>query len=254
MNHTHYIKPDWPAPINVCAYVTTRTDGHSKPPYNSFNLADHVGDNATDVSANRKQLYDELNLPNEPIWLKQIHGNNVICANEMMTNTEADALYTTSPDTVCVILTADCLPILLCDNLGTKVAAIHAGWRSLSAGIIEKTITALNTPSSQLLAWLGPAINQSFYEVGEDVYDKFVQQNNDSKKAFRQKNESKWLADIYILAKQRLVACNIINIYDNKLCTFTDKQCFFSYRRDGETGRMASLIWFKKITQKIFLK
>ncbi len=246
MNNTHYIKPNWPAPINVCAYVTTRTDGRSKPPYNSFNLAQHVGDNPIDVLANRKQLHDELNLPNEPIWLKQMHGNNVIRANQMMINTEADASYTTSPDTICVILTADCLPILLCDRLGTKVAAIHAGWRSLSAGIIEKTVKTLNTSGSQLLAWLGPAISQQFYEVGKDVYDKFVQYSKESKKAFTQNNKSKWLTNIYTLAKQRLLSCSITNIYDNKLCTFSDEQRFFSYRRDGKTGRIASLIWFKK--------
>jgi YfiH family protein len=231
MNLTHYIKPNWPAPINVSAYVTTRTGGHSNAPYNSFNLADHVGDNLIDVLANRKQLYDELNLPNEPIWLKQIHGNNVTCANEMKINIEADAAYATSPNIICVVLTADCLPILLCDRLGTKVAAVHAGWRSLSDGIIEKTITALNTPSSQLLVWLGPAISQQFYEVGIEVYDKFVQHSKDAKTAFKKKNKSKWLADIYILAKQRLASCNITNIYSNRFCTFTDEQRFFSRLR-----------------------
>jgi YfiH family protein len=223
-----YIKPNWPTSKNVRAFVTTKACG---------NLADYVGDDLEKVLANRKKLCQELNLPSEPIWLTQVHGNNVICADNVDYRPEADAAFTTLPNIVCVVLTADCLPVLLCDRKGTKVAAIHCGWRSLSAGIIEKTIQKMQT--SELLAWLGPAIGPKVYEVGKEVYEKF------SPDAFKKIGKEKWLADIYALAKQQLLACGVRNIYGGGFCTYTDSKRFFSYRREGNTGRMASLIYLK---------
>jgi len=223
-----YIKPNWPTSKNICAFVTTKASG---------NLADYVGDDLEKVLANRNKSSQDLNLPSEPVWLTQEHGNNVICADNLNYRPKADAAFTTLPNIVCVVLTADCLPVLLCDRAGTKVAAIHCGWRSLSAGIIEKTIAKMQ--AAELLAWLGPAIGSKVYEVGNEVYEKFSQD------AFKNIGQEKWLADIYALAKQRLLSCGVKNIYGGEFCTYTDSERFFSYRREGNTGRMASLIWLK---------
>jgi len=247
--YNHYIKPNWKAPSNVFAVTTLRCGGFSQFPYDSFNLADHVGDELSHVQSNREKLRQELELINEPIWLKQIHSNKVINIDNLVSH-EADASYTTKDDLACVILTADCLPILLCDQEGTTVAAIHAGWKSLSTSIIENTINAMNIDPKKLLVWLGPAISKKAFEVGEDVYEKFVNNDFQAKYAFQflgnNRAHPKWLADIYALAKQHLIHCNIIpsNINGGEYCTYSESSKFFSYRRDGEkTGRIASLIW-----------
>lgn len=242
-----WIKADWPAPTNVCAGVTTRMGGYSLPPYDSFNLANGVGDQPNKVRVNRALLKKNLNLPAEPVWLKQVHDTTVIAADKLSTQTqpEADASFSQSANIVCAVLVADCLPLLVCNKNGTEVAAIHAGWRGLAAGVIENTIASLHSPANQLLAWLGPAIGPEVFEVGEEVYTQFTQALTESHSAFRPSPNGRWVANIYILAQQRLSHCGITAIFGGNFCTYTQPQQFFSYRRDKQTGRMASLIWFE---------
>lgn len=236
----NYIKPSWPAPNNIHAYTTTRRNGCSQAPYQSFNLADHVGDNPIAVQKNREQLKAELQLPNEPKWLQQIHSNIVI-SNDLPNSTPADAAYTKNSDVVCTVLTADCLPILVANKQGTKVAAIHAGWRSLANSLIENTIHSIG--NNNLLIWLGPAIGPTAFEVGRDVYQIFTDHDPAAKQAFTKIDNNKWLADIYLLATQRLNKLGVYDIYGGDFCTYTDQHDFYSYRREDLTGRMASLIW-----------
>jgi YfiH family protein len=237
-----FIEPDWPAPSNIKAYTTTRQGGASQMPYDSFNLADHVTDNPIDVQANRQRLIAQLALPNEPCWLTQVHGVEVVEAN--IPQPIADAAYSITPNTICAVLTADCLPILICNRAGTHVAAIHAGWKGLAAGIIEETIKTLNLPGEELLAWLGPAIGPNTFEVGPEVRNLFLQHDPHAELAFHPSKNGRWLADIYQLARLRLFSSGVTAVYGGDFCTYTDTDRFFSYRRDGEkTGRMASLIW-----------
>lgn len=242
----HYISPSWPAPKNIHAYTTTRQHGYSQPPFDSFNLGGRGEDNKEHVAANRRQLVTDLQLPSEPFWLKQVHGNQVVCANPLRKETPAaDASYATEKNQVCLVLTADCLPILLCNRAGTKVAAIHAGWRGLAAGVIEATLEILDTPGNQILAWLGPAIGPRKFEVGEEVREQFLHIDKEAQQAFLPANApNKWLGNLYLLAQQRLQKYQVNQIYGGDHCTFTEKEQFFSFRRDhGKTGNMASLIW-----------
>lgn len=243
MNEPKFILPDWPAPANVRAAVTTRAGGASRTPYDSFNLAAHVGDDPQAVAANRARLRELLKLPAEPVWLKQVHGVKVVNVASAENEPEADGGYTTKAGVVCAVLTADCLPVLLCDRAGTRVAALHAGWRGLAGGVIEAGVQALNVPGSELLAWLGPAIGPEAFEVGEDVRTAFVQQDNAAQVAFRPQANGKYLANIYMLARQRLAALGVTAVYGGGYCTVRERERFYSYRRDGATGRMASLIW-----------
>jgi YfiH family protein len=235
------VNADWIAPKNVYAVSTIRTGGISKGFYNSFNLANHVGDNEFSVAENRSRLRSLLKLPSEPVWLEQIHSNKVVCLDEQSLNLQADASYTLNPGVICVVLTADCLPILLCNEAGTKIAAIHAGWQGLLSGIIENTVKAMQEP--HLLAWLGPAIGFECFEVGEEVRAAFCKKADVFSRAFKAKDNGKWLADIYQLSRITLTELGIENIYGGRFCTVTEKERFFSYRRDGQTGRMATLIW-----------
>lgn len=237
----NWIKPDWPAVNNIHAAVTLRTGGLSQGIYRSLNLADHVNDGPEKVIANRKIMSKMLNLPSEPIWLQQVHGNRVIKAEKSIQLRSADASYTELTNTVCAVLTADCLPILLASKDGTKIASIHAGWRSLLTGIVANTINHLGT--IDMIAWLGPAIGINSFEVGEEVRYNFIKKNAKFTQAFKEKNEAKYLADIYQLATIELASVGITQIFGGGFCTVTDEQRFFSYRRDGETGRMATLIW-----------
>lgn len=244
----NYIKPSWLAPKNVKAYTTKRTGGVSHPPYDSFNFSMLTGDNLSDVLINRKKLIQELNLPQEPFWLKQIHSNLALCLEKNTKWDEtvvADATFTTTAGPVCVVLTADCVPILVCDQDGTIVAAIHAGWKGIAAGIITSTIKSMNTNSSKLLAWLGPAIGPNAFIVNNDVREIFCQQLAESKSAFTKHND-RFLTNIYSLATLYLKHAGITKIYGGEYCTFTQKDLFFSFRRDGEkSGRMANLIWLE---------
>lgn len=242
-----FIKPNWPAPDNIFAFTTTRQRGNSLAPYASFNLAMHVGDELFKVEHNRQLLRQQLNLPSEPNWLQQTHSNTVAIFNNLQneSNPIADAAMTQSPNTICTVLTADCLPILLCNKKGTLVSAIHAGWRGLAKGIIENTIQTMETPPSELLAWMGPAIGPDAYEVSEDFVDTFISFDQKAMQALKTKpnTKNKWLANIYLLAEQRLAALGVTSIYGGEYCTFSDETNFYSFRRDGVTGRMATLIW-----------
>jgi len=242
---TQIIIPDWPAPANIKAYTTLRHGGVSQAPYDTFNLAEHVGDNPQDVQTNRQLLKEMLSLPNEPIWLEQIHSTMVLPAVNDSRGKPADASFTTQSKQVCVVLTADCLPLLLCHRNGTQVAAIHAGWRGLANGIIAKTLDALNLPPEDILAWLGPAIGPKAYELGEEIREIFIKNDAEAEQAFIPSLHSdRWLGDLYSLAKLQLQKRHVSAIYGGKYCTYSDKERFFSYRRDGnKTGRIASLIW-----------
>ncbi len=237
------ITPNWPAPDNISAFTTTRLDGYSQPPYDSFNLAMHVGDDTATVARNRMLLKEQLQLANEPKWLNQIHGIQVIQADTAQINATADASFTRQPQIACAILTGDCLPLLICDRAGSIVAAVHAGWKGLAAGIIEATLTALSVPTKDLLVWLGPAIGPEAFEVGEEVYQQFIAFDPQALFAFKRNANNRWLADLYTLAKQRLNAQGVTQIFGGNLCTYTDEQRFYSYRKKNPTGRMASLIW-----------
>ncbi|MDP1526223.1 MAG: peptidoglycan editing factor PgeF [Rhodocyclaceae bacterium] len=236
-----FIIPDWPAPSNVQAIQTTRSGGVSIAPYASLNLGDHVGDAPAAVAENRRLL--RTHLPDEPVWLKQVHGTHCLDAATAVAGTEADAAFTRQPGVVCAVLTADCLPVLLCDDAGTVVAAAHAGWRGLAAGVIETTVAAMNLPGAQLMAWLGPAIGAENFEVGGEVREAFVTHNRAAAAAFAARPHGKWRCDLYALARFRLEAMGISRITGADFCTAGDADRFFSYRRDGTTGRMASLIW-----------
>jgi YfiH family protein len=235
--------PDWPVPATVKAVTTTRAGGVSVPPYNSFNLADHVGDAEPAVRENRLLLRQRLHLPAEPLWLQQVHGDQVVAADSSAPRPCADAAYTCARATVCAVLSADCLPVLFCDRRGTRVAAAHAGWRGLACGVLERTVAALGVAPDQLLAWLGPAIGPHAFQVGAEVRDAFVGQHVEARAAFVTQSDGRWLADLYRLARIRLGALGVKAVYGGSLCTFSEPERFYSYRRDGVTGRMASLIW-----------
>jgi hypothetical protein len=230
------IPVEWSAPSNVQAFVSTRNyQGRD------FNLATHVGDDLNHVLHNRRILKETLSLPSEPVWLEQIHGCDA-CEIPLQNQNVADASYTSQKGKVCAILTADCLPILLCDSNGEKVAAIHAGWRGLVNGVIENCFRKAGFLPAKTLAYLGPAISQRAFEVGEEVREAFLKHDPIAEKAFVPHNQ-KWFADLYLLATQRLNALGVSQIYGGQFCTFSQPELFYSYRRDKHTGRMASLIW-----------
>ena len=244
-----WIIPDWPAPGNVKALFTTRNGGVSSGRYTSLNLGDHVGDDPPAVMRNRAVL--RRILPDEPQWLRQVHGTTpvMIDAHDRTTPCDGDAAFSRGTGTVCAVLVADCLPILLCDHAGTMVGVIHAGWRGLAEGVIERTVSKIGQTSgtnARIMAWLGPAIGPHHFEVGEEVRQAFIKRDTESVSAFmphHAPNNSKWLADLFLLARQRLVKAGVTEIYGGGECTYSDPARFFSYRRDGNTGRMAGLIW-----------
>lgn len=238
------IKPKWPVPPQIRAYSTQRIGGVSEKPYDSFNLGTHVADNIQHVMENRQILKDTLELPNEPIWLKQVHGKIVLPARPENRERQADASIADEPNQVCVVMTADCLPVLLCHRYGTKVASVHAGWRGLAQKILSETLQQMRLPPHEVLAWLGPAIGPSIYQVGEEVRESFPQDKN----AFVKVKEKQWLCDLYQLARNELHENGVTAIYGGEYCTFKNAEQFFSYRRDGAyTGRMASLIWWNEV-------
>ena len=239
----HLITPDWPAPKNVRALQTTRLGGISSSPYDSLNLGDHVGDTPLVVARNR-MLLNTL-VPSEPVWLKQVHGTVVANADLAGCLPQADACIARHSDAVCVVMTADCLPVLLCDHQGTVVGAAHAGWKGLAAGVIEATVQAMDVAPQNLMAWLGPAISQPAFEVGAEVRAVFVDADPQATAAFIPGQNGKWLADIYALAYLRLNALGITHIYGGNFCTYRERERFFSYRRDGVTGRMGTFIWIE---------
>lgn len=238
------ILPAWPAPANVRALQTTRRGGVSAEPFASLNLGDHVGDDPTRVAANRARLAAAL--PAMPCWLSQVHGVLVVDAAGPA-GCQADASFSRQPGAVCAVMTADCLPVLFCDRNGSVVAAAHAGWRGLVGGILEATLDAMGRPSGEVMAWLGPAIGPQAFEVGDDVRQACLAADVGAAACFVPCRPGKYLADLYTLARRRLLHRGVTHIYGGEYCTFQEADCFFSYRRDGVTGRMASLIWLERV-------
>lgn len=240
------IEADWPAPDGVVAVTTTRAGGVSDGPYASLNLGDHVGDDAAAVATNRERLATQLHLPSEPRWLAQVHGTRVVRAGGSAFDAGppvADAAVCLRGRHVLAVLTADCLPIVLCDTEGRGLAALHCGWRSLAGGIVDAAIRALGVPAASLLAWLGPAISQPAFEVGDDVRDAFLAGIEDAAHCFDANARGRWQADLYGLARLYLERAGVTGVYGGGLCTFGDEARFYSYRRDGQCGRMATLIF-----------
>ncbi|MGB9095941.1 purine nucleoside phosphorylase YfiH [Erwinia sp.] len=237
------ITPDWTRPANVRACSSTRTGGVSCPPWNSLNLGAHVGDNSLHVQTNRQRLVDLGELPAMPVWLEQVHGTEVLhLTGDQPGSLRADAVYTRQRGVPCAVMTADCLPVLFCSSDGKEVAAAHAGWRGLCQGVLESTLAAFIAPPEEIQVWLGPAIGPAAFEVGPEVRDAFLAQKMHSGGAFRPVGE-KYYADIWQLARERLVCSGVRHITGGGLCTLSNPTEFFSFRRDGVTGRLASLIW-----------
>ena len=235
------IQPDWPAPANVRAFTTTRIGGFSKGQWGELNLGGSCGDDPSHVKQNRALL--QTLLPCEPRWLRQVHGKKVAVWDEGLdSKAEADAVTSQQTGQVCAVLTADCLPVLFCNKAGTKVAASHAGWRGLAAGVLEATVSAMACDPGELMAWLGPAIGPQAFEVGKDVYDAFLSLDTKNVAAFKPHGD-RWLADLYELARLALARIGIEQVSGGQHCTYSEPDKFFSYRRDGVTGRMASVIW-----------
>ena len=233
------------------AISTTRGGGLSSGRFASLNLGDHVGDEPGRVARNRARLRAELGLSAEPCWLHQVHGCSIVPAGATNPPREADGVAAEAPGEVCVVMTADCLPLLLCDEDGTRVAAVHAGWRGLVDGVVDAAVAALKIAPERLLVWLGPAIGPAAFAVGEEVRARFLAADPDAVAAFlpggadgsEDQAGGPWLADLFLLARQRLARLGVTRIHGGGDCTFSQPQRFFSYRRDGVTGRMASLIW-----------
>ncbi|HSX61832.1 MAG TPA: peptidoglycan editing factor PgeF [Tahibacter sp.] len=244
--------PDFPLPPGVRAAVTTRTmHGISPSPFDACNLGSRCGDTPINVAANRAGMRDRLALPSEPQWLRQVHGTGVHVldapgdpARDHHDDPVADAVYTNRPGLVCVVQTADCLPLLLASSDGREIAAVHAGWRGLAAGVIEAALRRFDTPPSQVRAWLGPAIAVTSYEVGDEVRAAFVAHDANAAEAFTATRPGHWLCDLYLLARQRLAAAGVVLVYGGGFDTFTDAR-FYSHRRSRPTGRFASLIWIE---------
>ncbi len=243
MNKPAFLAADWPVPDNIMAGTTQRTGGVSRGVYAGFNIGAHVGDDPRAVEENRRQLRNLIDLPNEPNWLQQVHGTAIVAAPCTTAEPKADACIATSPGTVCTVLTADCLPVLFASADGQTIAAAHAGWRGLSAGILEATAAAFECPPDQIIAWLGPAISQPAFEVGDEVREQFIKHDPPSAAAFEANAAGRWQADLYGLARRRLNNCGVTRIFGGDCCTFAQSDEYFSYRRDGQCGRMASLIF-----------
>lgn len=236
-----WIVPDWPAAANVHAFATTRAGGASGDRYAGMNLATRVGDDPSAVERNRDAL--RRHLPADPIWLEQVHGTDVVDAERASPSPRADGAVARTRHHVCAVLTADCLPVLLAARAGGVVGVAHAGWRGLAYGIIEATLARMDVPAAEVVAWLGPGISQAAYEVGRDVYESFVGQDPGARGAFRPGAPGKYHADLYALARRRLRAAGVDAVHGGGFCTYGEPDRFYSYRRDGATGRMATLIW-----------
>ena len=234
------ITPDWPAPKGIKAFATTRECGVSVAPWDSLNLGTHCQDQLEDVLENRSLL--SAALPMDPCWLNQVHGIDVVKAGVFQQPPDADASWSDQENSICAVLTADCLPVLLCSKDGSRFAAIHCGWRSLAAGILERTIATMAVNPGDLMVWFGPAISVANYEIGEQVYQAFVSQNSEDTRAFTATRAGHWQADLIQLARLRLQRMGVSAFYGGRWCTYADKR-FYSYRRDGVTGRMVSLIY-----------
>jgi len=248
-----FVVPDWPAPANIRAVVTTRAlPGASRPPYDRFNLGGRCGDEPAAVIANREALIEALALPESPRWTRQVHGNEVYDADAILADVEptADASVTHNVGRVLAILTADCLPVFLCSDEGTSAGLAHAGWRGLASGVIESTVTHLRVAPASLMAWLGPAIGPRSYEVGDEVRAAFVDVDANAADAFEAARPGHWLCDLYALARLRLSSPGVGRVFGGCFDTLADER-FYSYRRDRETGRFASLLWIEPASVKV---
>ena len=241
MSLPQWIVPDWPAPARVRAFVTTRAGGVSTGEYASLNLGAHGGDAPENVARNRALV--RAHLPADPLWLKQVHGTHVVDPAIAFEAPRADGATTTQADRVCVVLTADCMPVFLCDAYGRSVAVAHAGWRGLAAGVLENAIHALGVPREDVHAWMGPAIGPDAFEVGPEVREAFVAADEGAVEAFRSHREGKYMADLYTLARRRLARAGVESIHGGGFCTFHERDRFFSYRREKASGRMGAFIW-----------
>ena len=241
-----WFEADWPAPPGVHVLSTLRggpDSGVSEGPYAHFNLGDHVGDDLGKVAENRRRLRVEAKLPAEPAWLSQVHGTAVAELDTASLKSPADAVIARRAGAVCAILTADCLPVVFAADTGESVAAAHAGWRGLAAGVLEATVRALGSPPERLLAWLGPAIGPEHFEVGVEVRDAFLRSDPAAGAAFRANTHGRFMADLGVLTRRRLEKLGVTRIYGGGQCTYAEGERYFSYRRDGITGRQATLIW-----------
>ena len=258
------IQPDWPAPAQVHAASTLRVGGVSRGSYASLNLSAGVGDELANVARNRRILSEMLHLPAEPLWLTQVHGTTVLSLDGSSPLAAiphpgqrspgpsspsqppvADGAVTSRPGQPCVVLTADCLPVLFCDTAGSRVAAAHAGWRGLAGGVLESAVQCMGVYPGQLLAWIGPGIGQEAYEVGEDVLDQLVASDPNAAECFTASANGRWQADLYAIARRRLHNAGVKAVYGAGWCTHTDSERFFSHRREAPCGRMATLIWLE---------
>jgi len=238
------ITPEWPAPGHVHAFFTTRQDGVSEGVYASLNLGLHVQDNRDHVLKNRALLQERYGVPAEPLWLEQVHSADVLIANApFKIPPHADGSVTKKINLPLAVMTADCLPVLLTNRQGSVVAVAHAGWRGLCAGVLENTVRSMDCDPADILAWMGPAISVQAFEVGNEVREAFMDQDPQAIAAFTNPHDHKWFADIYILARQRLQRAGVTHVFGQSHCTFDNPESFFSYRRDGQTGRMAGVIW-----------
>ena len=236
------IQPTWNVPQQVRAFCTTRGGGMSEAPFDSFNLATHVGDDAHRVAENRRLLRSQGSLPDEPCWINQTHGTRVVILEDE-DNRDADAAVSRSPGIVAVVMTADCLPILLCNQGGTEVAAVHAGWRGLQSGVVQSALGAMNSSPASLMAWIGPAISQACFEVGNEVREAFMESTGEALTCFSKHGAGHWLCDLAGLAELILRQQGVTEILKDLHCSYRDQDLFYSYRREAVTGRMASLIW-----------
>ncbi len=246
MSGPDLILPDWPAPMRVRAAFTLRQHGVSRPPFDTFNVAAHVGDEPDAVAENRAALRGCLELPAEPAWLEQVHGSRVVDLDRETSLDSlgpADASVSRTAARICAIQVADCMPVLFAAADGSGVGAAHAGWRGLAGGVLEATVRAMHAPPGELLAWLGPAIGPAHFEVGEDVRAAFLAADTGAGEAFTANARGRWQCDLQALAKRRLTAMGVARIHGGGWCTYADSARFFSYRRDGRCGRMAALIW-----------
>lgn len=245
-----WIDANWPAPENVVAGTTLRHHGVSTGPYASLNLAEHIDDDVAAVAENRRRFVVESGLPSEPVWLQQNHGVNVSLEAPQEIDVGSDALVSREPERVCVVLTADCLPVVFASRKTSEVAIAHAGWRGLCAGILEATVARMAACPTDILAWLGPAISQPAFEVGEEVREQFMRQYSGAVRHFRINGRGRYQADLYGLARQRLAEVGVTEVYGGDRCTHAESNEFFSYRRDGQCGRMATFVYRRQGSAK----
>lgn len=251
MSEPEWIAADWPAPPGIVGGTTLRRGGLSHGRYASLNLGANVGDEPGLVAENRARFREACGLPAEPLWLEQVHGTVVVAAEEAIDTPQADGIFTGRDDVVCAVLTADCLPVLFASSDGRAMAAAHAGWRGLCDGVLESTVAALNTNPSDLLVWLGPAISPVAFEVGDEVRERFLMRDQQAADLFGRNKRGRWQADLSGLATRRLQQVGVSHIWGGRHCTLREPEAFFSYRRDGQCGRMATFIFRRRGRQRL---